>query len=58
MLVDTAEQNEALTVQDEMFSNLLHHWSLHSCIGLDGIDPAVLKELEEGLTKAVYEQSS
>jgi len=52
------EQSEALTIQDEMFSNLLHHWNTHNCVGLDGIHPMVLKELEEGLIKTVYQQSS
>lgn len=58
MFVDTTEQSEALIIQDEMFSNLLHHWNMHNCVGLDGIHPMVLKELEEGLIKTVNQQSS
>ncbi|GAB0186408.1 receptor-type tyrosine-protein phosphatase zeta [Grus japonensis] len=54
------EQNEALIIQGEMVSDLLHHLDTHKSMGLDGIQPRVLRELVEVLTKPlsiIYQQS-
>ncbi|KAK4826087.1 hypothetical protein QYF61_005046 [Mycteria americana] len=54
------EQNEAPITQGEMVSHLLHHLDTHKSMGPDGIDPRVLRELAEVLTKPLsilYQQS-
>ncbi|GAB0183681.1 mitochondrial enolase superfamily member 1 [Grus japonensis] len=45
------EQNEALIIQGEMVSDLLHHLDTHKSMGPDGIHPRLLRELAEVLTK-------
>ena len=54
------EKNEAPIIQGEMASNLLHHLDTHKSMGPHGIQPRVLRELAEGLTKPlsiIYQQS-
>ncbi|KAK4823184.1 hypothetical protein QYF61_027088 [Mycteria americana] len=54
------EQNEAPIIQGEMVSNLLHHLDTHKSMGPDEIQPRVLRELAEVLTKLLsilYQQS-
>ncbi|GAB0209287.1 receptor-type tyrosine-protein phosphatase zeta [Grus japonensis] len=53
------KQNEAPVIQGEVVSDLLHHLDTHKSMGLDGIHPRVLRELEEVLTKPlpiIYQQ--
>ena len=48
------------TFQEEIVSDLLHHRDIHKSMGLDGIDPRVLKELAGVLAKPlsiIYQQS-
>ena len=54
------EQNEALIIQGEMVSHLLHHLHTHKSMGLDGIQVKVLRELAEVLAKllSVIQQQS
>jgi len=58
--LEDREQNEALIIQGEMASNLLHHLDTHKPMGTHGIHPRVLRELAEVLTKPlsiIYQQS-
>jgi len=54
------EQNEAPIIQGEMVSNLLRYLDTHKSMGLDRVNPGVLRELAEVLTKLlsiIYQQS-
>ncbi|KAK4819814.1 hypothetical protein QYF61_011833 [Mycteria americana] len=54
------EQNEAPIIQGQMVIKLLHHLDTHKSMGPDGIQPRVLRELTEVLTKPlsiIYQQS-
>ncbi|RMC17379.1 hypothetical protein DUI87_05960 [Hirundo rustica rustica] len=53
------EQNEDTIFQEEMAGELLHHLNTHKSMELDGINPRVLRELAEQLTKqlsVIYQQ--
>jgi len=47
------EQNETAIIQGEMVSDLLYHSDTQKSVGLDGIHPRVLRELEELLSKTL-----
>lgn len=44
---DIGEQNEAPIMQGEMVSDLLHHFGAHKTVGLNGIQPRILREVHK-----------
>ncbi|PKU42547.1 rna-directed dna polymerase from mobile element jockey- hypothetical protein [Limosa lapponica baueri] len=45
------KQNEGITIKEEEISDLLHRLDAHKSMGLDGLQPRVLKELADVLPK-------
>ncbi|PKU47176.1 rna-directed dna polymerase from mobile element jockey-like [Limosa lapponica baueri] len=45
------EQNEVITIKEDVISDLLRHLDAHKSMGLDGLPPRVLKELADMLAK-------
>ncbi|PKU41447.1 rna-directed dna polymerase from mobile element hypothetical protein [Limosa lapponica baueri] len=57
---NVGEQNEAPIIQEELVSDVLHHFNAHKSLEQDGIHPRVLRELADVLIELLsilYQQS-